>query len=93
MWAAAVLKQTKMLPRPAAFTVGGVRDWRNIKKKMIKHTESAQHEQRVEKWQGYQQSKQSGPVIAQVSTAHMKTVKENREYATSIAKIVLFLAK
>uniref|UniRef100_A0A8C8SNW1 Uncharacterized protein n=1 Tax=Pelusios castaneus TaxID=367368 RepID=A0A8C8SNW1_9SAUR len=67
--------------------------------------QSAIHRQCSERWHFFKQSKEGGTVIlwghggidtlvlAQVSNSHMPAIDENREYATKIILLLLYMAK
>uniref|UniRef100_H3ADI7 TTF-type domain-containing protein n=1 Tax=Latimeria chalumnae TaxID=7897 RepID=H3ADI7_LATCH len=75
-----------------AFTENGVTDWKNLKKKLQKHSESSNHKQCFERWHLFKQSKEVGSVLSQLSNSHKMVVRENREYAAKVTNLLLYLA-
>uniref|UniRef100_H2ZZ42 DUF4371 domain-containing protein n=1 Tax=Latimeria chalumnae TaxID=7897 RepID=H2ZZ42_LATCH len=75
-----------------AFTENGVKDWKNLKKKLQKHSESSTHKQCFERWHLFKQSKKVGSVLSQLSNSHKMVVHENREYAAKVTSLLLYLA-
>ena len=78
----------------SAFTREGVRDWKNLAKKLQKHMSAQVHRDCCCKWEAYRQSIQGGgSVVSQLSTQHRISVKENRDYAKKVTDLIVFLGR
>ncbi|XP_030047161.1 uncharacterized protein LOC115461455 [Microcaecilia unicolor] len=78
--------------KDSAFTEKGVRDWKNLKKKLQKHVDSGVHKQSSERWHSLKKSTEVDSLATELSS-HQKTVEENRDYALKITNLLLYLAK
>ncbi|XP_030047652.1 uncharacterized protein LOC115461718 [Microcaecilia unicolor] len=78
--------------KDSAFTEKGVRDWKNLKKKLQKHVDSGVHKQSSERWHSLKKSRDVDSLATELSS-HQKTVEENRDYALKITNLLLYLAK
>jgi len=79
--------------RDGAFTVEGVRDWKNLAKKLQKHIASQFHGDCFCKWEAYEQSSKAGSVVSQLSAENKKKISENRDYAKKVTRLIIFLGR
>ena len=75
------------------FTVKGMRDWKKIRSKLQKHSNSDCHKHSMTLWVGYKQARIHGTVGDQLSSERAKTIQENRQYLKSIFQVAVLCAR
>lgn len=73
------------------FTKSGFKDWKKISEKLNKHSKSSYHLFSLAKYKDYQNTKKTGNVHVQMSSAYKEEIEKNRKYMLMIIDAVFFL--
>ena len=75
------------------FTKTGFRNWKKMKEKCDKHVRSEAHKNSMTLWAGFKQAEIEGSVANQLAVHRVATIKENRRFLNSIAKVAILCAQ
>lgn len=75
------------------FTKFGLQNWKKLKEKLQKHTQSSCHKRSYKEWISYKSTKTAGTILDQLDNSNKDIKEKNREYLFKIIDIIKFLAK